>query len=90
MDKQGRYVLVTTEYRGVFAGHLESEKDRLAILTDARCAIYWATTKGLLELAAIGPNVKSKIGSTAPRITLHSVTSITDCTPEAVAAWKSA
>ena len=48
MDKQGRYVLVTTEYRGVFAGHLESEKDRLAILTDARCAIYWATTKGLL------------------------------------------
>ncbi len=84
-------VLITTTHRGVFWGTLESTRDngRTVVLTGARNAIYWATSKGFLELASIGPNKSSKVGSVAPRITLHDVTSVTECSPEATAAWVS-
>ena len=83
------YVLVTTEYKGVFAGELK-EKDAEAkrvVLKNARCAIQWATTKGFFELAELGPNVNSKIGSTAPTVELFGVTSISACTETAKKAW---
>jgi hypothetical protein len=84
-------VLVTTSHRGVFWGTIESTRDngRTIVLTGARNAIYWATSKGFLELAQIGPNKASKVGATAPRITLHDVTSVTECTDEAAKAWES-
>ena len=84
-------VLVTTSHRGVFWGYLEetSKDGRTVTLTGARNAIYWATSKGFLELAQVGPNKASKVGSVAPRITLYDVTSLTECTPEATKAWES-
>lgn len=84
-------VLITTAHRGVFWGYLESttEKGRTVVLTGARNAIYWATSKGFLELAQVGPNKASRVGATAPRITLYEVTSVTECTPEATKAWES-
>lgn len=91
MSKNGnRAVLVTTEHRGVFFGHLESQENNSVVLTECRCAIYWNTKGGFLELAEIGPNEGSRIGSTALRVELYDVTSIADVTPEAVEKWKSA
>lgn len=90
--KKTASVLVTTAHRGMFWGYMESttDKGRTVVLTGARNAIYWATTKGFLELALVGPNAKSKVGATAPRITLHDVTSVTECTETAAKAWESA
>lgn len=83
-------VLVTTAYSGVFFGFLESREGNSVVLTNARCAIHWRTTGGFLELAHLGPNKNSKIGSPAPRIELFDVTSIADVTPEAVEKWQQA
>lgn len=85
-----RAVLITTEYRGVFFGFLESKDDRTVVLTRARCAIRWNTRHGFLELVKDGPNSESKIGSEAPRITLYGVTSIADVTDTAVQKWLAA
>lgn len=84
------YVLVTTAHRGVFFGALKSREGNSVVLADARCAIYWNTTGGFLELAERGPNDGSRIGSTAPRIQLFDVTSISEVTPEAVEKWQAA
>ena len=88
--KDTKAVIITTQHRGVFFGELEkgTEESRTVTLTNARNAIYWATTKGFIELAQTGPNSKSKIGSVAPRIVLHDVTSVTECTDAAAAAWR--
>jgi len=85
-------VLVTTAHRGVFWGRIESKRDkgRTLVLSGARNAIYWATTKGFVELAQVGPNKSSKIGMAATRITLHDVTSVTECTEAAARAWEAA
>ena len=85
MDKKA--VLVTTAHRGVFFGFLESRDGNSVVLSQARCAIKWSTTGGFLELAHVGPNKNSKIGSPAPRIELFDVTSIADVTPEATEKW---
>jgi hypothetical protein len=81
-------VIITTSHRGVFWGYLESEKDRTVVLAGARNAILWNTKKGFVELADIGPNSGSRIGARAQRITLHDVTSITECTDAATKAWE--
>lgn len=86
-----RKVIVTTAHRGVFFGELVgSTETKIVTLRNARCAIYWATTKGLFELASVGPNNKSKIGSVAEEITLHDVTSVIVCSSDAVAKWEEA
>ncbi len=85
-------VIVTTKHRGVFWGRLVSseEKDgnQSVTLANARNAIRWRTSKGLWELAQSGPNENSLIGSVAPRITLHDVTSVAECTDAATKAWE--
>lgn len=91
---KSRPVIITTSHRGVFFGDLVREfttpgaPGHSVELTYARNAIYWATSRGFLELADVGPNPKSKVGSVAARITLHDVTSVTDCTEAAAAAWR--
>jgi hypothetical protein len=83
-------VIVTTEFRGVFFGYLDKGTDENAkdlVLHDARCAIYWSGSRGFLGLASHGPDTGSKIGSTAPRILLHGITSVSDCTPDAEKIW---
>jgi hypothetical protein len=91
MKKQEpKAILVTTIHRGVFFGFVDAEQDMTAktmALKDARCAIYWGTTKGVAELASAGPNSKSRIGDRADIAAIHDITAIWDCTPEAVAAW---
>jgi hypothetical protein len=83
-------VIVTTEFRGVFFGYLPKNTDENAkdlVLLDARCAIYWSGVRGFLGLASHGPESGSKIGSKAPRVLLHGITSVSDCTPDAEKAW---
>ena len=50
-------------------------------------AIYWGTTRGVMELAEKGPNAKSKISAKAD-IELRKVTAVFEVSPEAEAAWK--
>ena len=83
------YVLVTTKYRGVFAGDLITEDGTTAVLRDARSAIHFGTTRGFLELAQTGPTPRSKIGGVAPQIKLHGVTSIAHISARAEVEWKS-
>jgi hypothetical protein len=83
-------VLITTAHRGVFAGLVPANQDHTAetvTLNRCRMAIYWGTSKGVLELADTGPTGKSRISAPADGVGLRAVTMIADITPEAWAAW---
>lgn len=85
----GKHVVVTTEHRGVFFGVLESKQDREVTITDAMVCVYWsASTRGFLGLAVTGPQGGSRVSKAAPRLSLSGVTSITECTPEAIKQWE--
>ena len=87
-----RYVLVTTQYRGVYFGRLAAHDatTRECVLEDARMAIRWGTADGVDQLAATGPTANSKLGAVAPKVWLPGLTSLVDCTEAAVAAWSKA
>lgn len=83
-----RPVLVTTEFKGVFFGYAEDTSGDPIILEDARCAIFWGTTKGVWELASTGPTASSKIGATVPKLELRKITAVSEVTAAAAAAWE--
>lgn len=88
-----RPVLVTTKHRGVFAGLLSTDQDMGAETLDlksARMAIYWGTTKGLMQLCQTGPTEKSRISAPADIPSLRDVTAVFDITAEAWAKWQEA
>jgi hypothetical protein len=91
MEKKttGRPVIICTEFRGVFYGLAEDTSGDIVHLKGARCAIYFGTTGGVLQLAATGPTEKSKIGVRAD-IELRKVTAVFEVTPAAAAAWEAA
>jgi hypothetical protein len=83
-------VLVTTSHRGVFAGLVPADQDmtaRTVALGSAKMAIYWGTTKGVMQLAETGPTTKSRISAPADIPALHDITAIFDITPAAWAKW---
>lgn len=80
-------VIVCTEWRGVFFGYLDGDKSLKSLsLTEARMAIYFGTTRGVMELAETGPTSSSKLSAKAD-ILLHGVTSVFDVTAAAEKAW---
>lgn len=84
-------VVVTTEHRGVFFGYEVSRnvEGRVVTIEKARVCVHWsAETKGFVGLAVTGPLPGSRVSLGAPEMTLTGVTSITECTPEAIAAWE--
>jgi hypothetical protein len=87
-----RFVVVTTDHtrRGVFAGILvEHEGDRV-VLEQAQNCVYWSEeTRGVLGLAAMGPQKGSRIGPSVLRLELDGVTAIMDATKEAREKWQS-
>jgi len=86
-------ILVTTAHRGVFYGEVPEDQDLNATtmaLKNARCAIYWATKKGVAELASDGPNDRSKIGAPADIEALHDITAVWLVTDVAKDRWLSA
>ena len=85
-------VLVTTAHRGVFFGFAKpADTDKKTIrLRGARNCISWPTAnQGFLGLANMGPHRDARIGPAAD-ITLHDVTCVAACTPEAEKAWEAA
>lgn len=86
---QERPVIICTEHRGVFFGYASDTTGKDVILKRARMAIYWGTTKGVMELAETGPTEKSRISSRAD-LDLRAVTCVMEVTPEAVAKWEEA
>ena len=85
-----RYVLVTTEYRGVFAGFATDTAGDVIKLRAARNCIYWsAAVKGFLGLASSGPDQSCRIGPAAD-IELRKLTAVAEVTPEAQAKWEAA
>ncbi len=86
-------VLVTTEHRGVFAGLIRADQDLTAksmALQSAKMAIYFGTTRGVMELAETGPTGKSRISAPADIPALHDITAIFSITPEAWKKWVAA
>ena len=84
---KARPVIVCTEHRGVFFGYADKTDGDTINLKDARMAIYWGTTKGVMQLAETGPTGKSRISAKAD-IELRKVTSVFEVTEAAEAAWR--
>ena len=84
-------VLVTTKHRGVFGGQIADDQDLTASampLSNARMAIRWGTTRGLMELAEVGPNSSSKISAPADIPMLHDITAVFAITDQAWEKWQ--
>ena len=86
-------VLVTTEHRGVFFGYADrtdlEASPRVLKVKRVRNVVYWtAESHGFLGLAIMGPHTGCKIGPAAPSGTIHAITGVWTCTPEAVTAWE--
>jgi hypothetical protein len=82
-------VIVCTEYKGVFFGYATDTSADVIHLKRARMAIYWGTTRGVMELAETGPTKSSKISARAD-IELRKITAIFEVNLAAVAAWEAA
>jgi hypothetical protein len=91
-EAPGTPVVVTTEHRGVFFGFAPSPKVGATTieLLDGQMCVYWSeSVKGVLGLAATGPDKRCKITPPVPRLELNKVTSVMHATDEAVKAWQS-
>jgi hypothetical protein len=87
--KKARPVIVCTTYKGVFFGYAESTDGDVIKLARARMAIYWGTTRGVMELAETGPTGSSKISARAD-LELRGITAIFEVAEGAVAKWEAA
>lgn len=88
-----KQVLITTAHRGVFAGEIDDDQDisaKAMPLKNARMAIYWGTTKGVMELCDSGPTKTSKISAPADIPMLHDITAVFDIKAEAWTKWQAA
>jgi len=84
-------VLVTTQHRGVFAGLIDDDQDlsvKQLPLKTARMAIYFGTTRGVMQLAETGPTEKSRISAPADIPMLHDITGVFTITEPAWKAWQ--
>lgn len=84
-----RPVIVCTEFRGVFFGYATDTTGDPIQLKRARMAIYWGTTKGIMQLAETGPTGSSKISARAD-VELRKITSVFEVTEEAAKKWEAA
>lgn len=88
---KNKMVLVTTEFRGVFAGYVKEDEKlpEQITLTNVRNCIYWSPdVGGFLGLASAGPSASCKIGAEVPELTLWKVTSVTPVSAEAEKKWR--
>jgi hypothetical protein len=84
-------VLVTTAHRGVFGGLIPDDQDltvKQMPLQDARMAIRWGTTKGLMQLCDSGPTSNSLISAPADVPMLHDITAIFAISDKAWEKWQ--
>lgn len=88
-------VVVTTDRRLVVFGWAAPGTDFTAPtirIEGARNCLKWSKTiGGFLGLAAFGPNELCNVGARVPGgLTLRGVTSVSECTPDAVKRWEAA
>ena len=81
-----RPVIICTEHRGVFFGYASETSGDTINLADARMAIAFGTTKGVMQLAETGPTERSKISAKAD-IEVRKVTAVFEVSPEAKVKW---
>jgi hypothetical protein len=84
-------VLVTTAHKGVFGGLIPDDQDltvKLMPLKDARMAIRWGTTRGLMQLCDSGPTSSSLISAPADVPMLHDITAIFAISDKAWEKWQ--
>ena len=83
-------VVVTTAHRGVFVGYADAITDAPTIrLARARMVVYYsAPTRGVLGLAARGPQPGSRVTSAVDALVLRDVTGVARATDAAAAAWE--
>jgi len=84
-----RPVIVCTTHRGVFYGKAANTTGDVIHLQGAKMAIYWGTSRGVMELADTGPTAKSRISAPAD-IELRGITAVFEVKPEAAAKWEKA
>lgn len=84
-----RPVIVCTSHKGVFFGYAKDTSGDVIHLRGAKMAIYWGTTRGVMQLANTGPTSSSKISLPAD-IEVRSITAVFEVTPEAEKKWKEA
>lgn len=84
-----RPVIVTTEHKGVFFGYADDTTGATVNLKRARMAIYFGTTRGVMELAETGPTDKSRISARAD-LELRKITAVLEVTQEATSRWEAA
>ncbi len=92
MPARGDFVVITTDAnkRGVFAGLFFGQDGDTVILQQAQNCLFWsAATKGLLGLAAIGPQPGSRVSDSVPELTVNGVTAIMVATATARTTWES-
>lgn len=89
MSLKERPVIVCTEHRGVFFGYAKNTRGETIDLKRARMAIYFGTTRGVMELAESGPTATSKISARAD-IEVRKVTAVFEVTTEAAQKWEAA
>jgi len=83
-----RAVMVTTAHRGVFFGYASDTSGETIKLRDGRNILYWsADCKGFMGLAANGPTKGCRVGPPA-NIEIRNITSVTEVSATAEAAWK--
>lgn len=84
-----RAVVVCTDKRGVFFGYTTDTHGDRIFLRRARMAVFWSSTiKGVLGLAATGPDDKCRISSAPPAIEVRGITCVMECSEQAVKAWE--
>jgi len=84
-----RPVIICTVHKGVFFGFTESTDGDIIHLKGAKMAIYWGTTRGVMQLAATGPTSTSRVSLPAD-IEVRGVTAVFEVTEEAAAKWVAA
>jgi len=82
-----RPVIVCTEHKGVFFGYADDTSGERISLRSARMAIYFGTTRGVMQLAETGPTDNSKISARAD-LEIRKVTAVMEVTPIAAKAWE--
>ena len=91
-----RAVVVCTSRRGVFYGYAAEDSQTIVergcvTLTQPRICVFWSSaTRGILGLAAIGPQPGSRISPAPPEITVSEITAVIVCTDEARNQWEAA
>lgn len=92
--ERGDPVVVTTEHRGVFFGYLTGDNNQSPVsvtLYQCRMCVSWqSSVRGVLGLAATGPNKQCRVSPAVPESVLWKITGVFTCTDDAAKAWEDA